>query len=186
VVASQVAGVLEALGDGVVSLAQVNTVWPDWLRLAKAFTDSYEVDAARALGAVGSLADPDQVDAAVLGPLEREYLATLTLFLDMYRQHREEGSQEVVSFRDRPQPKDAGLEHVVAGWGAGGTTASPTLTSSPVARACTALRAASPYPSGCVGTCRSGMDRGSLAGGGWTGPTHACSRWSRSDTGTHC
>jgi hypothetical protein len=53
-----------------VSLAQVNTVWPDWLRLAKAFTDSYEVDAARALGAFGSLADPDQVDAAVLGSLE--------------------------------------------------------------------------------------------------------------------
>jgi hypothetical protein len=35
------------------------------------------------------------VDAAVLGPLEREYLATLTLFLDMYRQDREEGSQRL-------------------------------------------------------------------------------------------
>ena len=59
----------------------------------------------------------------MLGPLEREYLATLTLFLDMYRQDREEGSPEVVSFRDQPQPKDAGLEHVVAGGGAGGTAA---------------------------------------------------------------
>jgi hypothetical protein len=36
-----------------------------------------------------------------------------------------------VSFRDQPQPKDAGLEHVVAGWGAGGTAASPTLRALP-------------------------------------------------------
>ena len=41
------------------SLAQVKTVWPDWLRLAKAFADSYEVGPARALGALGSLDDPD-------------------------------------------------------------------------------------------------------------------------------
>ena len=120
VVASQLAEVLEALGDGVVSLAQVNTVWPDWLRLAKAFTDSYEVDAARALGALGSLDDPDQVDAAVLGPLEREYLATLALFVDMYRQHREEGSQEVFGFRNEGDSDDGELEHVVWGWGGGG------------------------------------------------------------------
>jgi hypothetical protein len=120
VVASQLSEVLEALGEGVVSLTEVTTVWPDWLRLAKAFSDSYQLDPARALGAVGSLDDPDQVDAAALGPLEREYLATLTLFLDMYRQHREEGSQEVFSFRNEGDAEDGELEHVVWGWGAEG------------------------------------------------------------------
>ena len=117
VVASQLSEVLEALGQGVVSLAEVTTVWPDWLRLAKAFTDSYQLDPARALGALGSLEDPDQVDAAALGPLEREYLATLSLFLDMYRQNREEGSQEVVTFGDQPEPEDAELEHLVTAGG---------------------------------------------------------------------
>jgi hypothetical protein len=120
VVASQLAEVLEALGNGVVSLAQATRVWPDWLRLAKAFTDSYEVDPARALGALGCLDAPDQVGAAALGPLERGYLATLALFLDMYRQNREEGSQEVFSFRKDRGSEDAELEHLVGGWGAGG------------------------------------------------------------------
>ncbi len=115
-VADQLSEVLEALCFGTVSLAQVSAVWPDWLRLAKAFTDSYEVDPARTLAGLGSLDDPDQIERAVLGPLEREYLATVTLFLDMYRQDREEGSQEVVSFRDEPDPEQAELEHVVRAW----------------------------------------------------------------------
>ena len=69
VVASQLSEVLEALGQGVVSVAEVTTVWPDWLRLVKAFSDSYEVDPARALAGVGSLAGPEVIAEVVLGPL---------------------------------------------------------------------------------------------------------------------
>jgi hypothetical protein len=140
VVASQLSEVLEALSDGVVSLTEVTTVWPDWLRLAKAFSDSYQLDPARALGALGSLDDPDQVDAAALGPLEREYLATLCLLLDGYRQNREEGSQEVFSFRDEGGSEDAELEHLVWGWGAGGDYSLADAEADPANRGLGGLR----------------------------------------------
>ncbi len=140
VVASQLSEVLEALSDGVVSLAEVTTVWPDWLRLAKAFSDSYQLDPARALGALGSLDDPDQVDAAALGPLEREYLATLTLLLDGYRQNREEGSQEVFSFRNEGGSEDGELEHLVWGWGAGGDYSLAEAEADPANRGLGGLR----------------------------------------------
>ncbi|MHB1500645.1 MAG: hypothetical protein ACYCYK_05690 [Candidatus Dormibacteria bacterium] len=136
--ASQLSEALEALSDGVASLTEVTTVWPDWLRLAKAFSDSYQVDPARALGALGSLDDPDQVDAAALGPLEREYLATLTLLLDGYRQNREEGSQEVFSFHN--EGDDDELEHIVAGWGADGDYSLADAEADPANRGLGGLR----------------------------------------------
>lgn len=119
-VAAQLSEVLDGVCAGAVSLGEVTTVWPDWLRVAKAFTDSYEVDPARELGVLGTLDDPDQVEAAVLGPLEREYLAKLTLFLDLYREHREDPSQEVFGFRDEGGSEDAELEPVDWGCGAEG------------------------------------------------------------------
>jgi hypothetical protein len=140
VVASQLSEVLEALGEGVVSLTEVTTVWPDWLRLAKAFSDSYQLDPARALGALGSLDDPDQLDAAALGPLEREYLATLSLLLDMYRERREEGSQEVFSFRNEEDSEDGELEHLVWGWGAGGDYSLADAEADPADRGLGGLR----------------------------------------------
>ncbi|MHB1527012.1 MAG: hypothetical protein ACYCZN_12185 [Candidatus Dormibacteria bacterium] len=138
VVASQLSEVLEALDQGVVSLTEVTTVWPDWLRLAKAFSDSYQLDPARALGAIGSLGDPEQLDAAALGPLEREYLATLCLLLDMYRQNREEGSQEVFSFRNDGEGGE--LEHLVWGWGAGGDYSLADAEADPANRGLGGLR----------------------------------------------
>ena len=119
-VAAQLSEVMDGVCAGAVSLAEVTVVWPDWLRVAKAFTDSYEVDPARKLGALGTLYDPDQVRAAVLGPLEREYLAKLTLFLDMYREHREDASQEVFGFRDERGSEASELEPVDWGCGAEG------------------------------------------------------------------
>jgi hypothetical protein len=60
------------------------------------------------------------VEAVVLGPLEREYLAKLTLFLDLYREHREDPSQEVFGFPGEGGSEDAELEPVDWGCGAEG------------------------------------------------------------------